>query len=130
MSADAFQYAPDKRAALAEIARVLRGGGRLVIFTFELDPSRCARLPVLDSDPVSDYRGLLEGAGFRVVSYQETAGWRDRLESAYRAIVAAGSALTAEMGKMAARALLMETALTLEYQPYCGRVLIVAEKSK
>ncbi|MHB8376831.1 MAG: SAM-dependent methyltransferase [Dehalococcoidia bacterium] len=38
MSVDALQYAPDKQAAIAEAARILRPGGRFVFTAYELDP--------------------------------------------------------------------------------------------
>ena len=65
MSVDAFQYAPDKRAALAEFFRILRPGGRVSIIAFEVDPAKVAGVPVIGADPIPDYRPLLEaGTGF------------------------------------------------------------------
>jgi SAM-dependent methyltransferase len=130
ISIDAFQYAPSKAAGLTELARVLRSGARLVMFAFELDPKRSAGLPLIEADPVPDYRPLLQKAGFRVLSYEQTPQWRERLEIAYRAIVGARHELAQEMGTSASAALLMETSLTLDRQPYSGRVLFVAEKSR
>jgi len=47
MSEDALQYALDKRAAVTEMARILRPGGRLVVTVYELEPERAAGLPIL-----------------------------------------------------------------------------------
>lgn len=128
MSADALQYAPDKQAALDEVARILRPGGRLVFACFEFDAARVAGLPVLGTDPVGDYRPLLERAGFDVASYSETPGWRARLTGAYEGIVDAKTSLTDEMGVAAYSSLLGEVAVTLQVQPYKSRVLAAATK--
>jgi SAM-dependent methyltransferase len=128
MSIDALQYAPDKRAALAEMARILRPGGRLVFTTFELDRERCAEMPVLGSDPVGDYRPLLEAAGFEVTVYEQTRDWQGRLTRTYEAVIAAGPAVSAEMGQEAWGALQLEMALTLERQPYSGHAFVAATR--
>lgn len=128
MSADALQYAPDKQAALYEAARILRPGGRLAFACFELDAERVAGLPVLGTDPVGDYRPLLERAGFEVTSYAETPGWRERMTGAYQGIVDAKTLLADEMGDAACSALLGEVILTLQIRPYRSRVLVSATK--
>lgn len=126
MSVDALQYAPDKRAALEEAARILRQGGRLVFACFEVDPQRVAGVPVLGTDPVPDYAPLLAGAGFQLREYIESEGWRDRLTRTYQAVVDAREQLTSEMGEAATLALVLETQLTLQLQPYTRRVLVSA----
>jgi SAM-dependent methyltransferase len=128
MSEDALQYAPDKRAAFAEAARVLRPGGRFVFTVFELDAERCAGLPVLGDDAVSDYRALLEDAGFAVESYEEIPGWPEPMTSAYRALLDAREALIAEMGEAAVNALSGELVLTLDRKQYRRRVLVCATR--
>ena len=77
MSEDAIQYAPDKRAAATEFARILRQGGRLVVTLFEVDPERAAGLPGFGADPVADYRPILTEAGFDIDIYEEVPGWPD-----------------------------------------------------
>ncbi|MDO8615251.1 MAG: class I SAM-dependent methyltransferase [Dehalococcoidia bacterium] len=128
MSEDALQYAPDKRAAVAEAGRILRRGARMVFTAFELEPGRAAGLPVFGSDPVDDYRPLLSEAGFAVEAYEEVPGWPEPMTATYSALVSAGGTLAQEMGPQAAAALLTELSMTLQQQPYRRRVLVVATK--
>jgi SAM-dependent methyltransferase len=128
MTVDALQYAPGKAAALAEVARILRPGGRFVFTAFEVDPERVAGAPVLGDDPVADYRPGLEAAGFTVESYDETPGWWPTMQAAYRAVLDAADALGQEMGPVAVAALAMEMTSTLELEPYRRRVLAVATR--
>jgi ubiquinone/menaquinone biosynthesis C-methylase UbiE len=127
MSIDSLQYVPDKRAAFAEIARILAPTGRLVFTAFELDAGRVAGLPVLGEDPVEDYAPVLRDAGFTVDLYEETPGWEARLEAAYSAVIAAAAALRAEMGDAAMDSLLLEMSLTLAVRPYRRRVFVSAQ---
>ena len=128
MSVDAFQYTPDKRAALAEFFRILRPGGRVSIIAFEVDPAKVAGVPVLGADPVPDYVPLFEAAGFDVEAYEETPGWRERVNAAFGAMVDASDMLTAEMGERAAAGAVAEAMLTVQVQPYPRRVLAVARR--
>ena len=126
MTVEAFQYAPDKRAALRELHRVLRPGARLGIICFEVDPAKAEGLPVLSVDPVPDYRPLLEEAGFVAEAYEETPGWEERVYGAFGAIVEASDQLTAEMGERAAAGAIAEAMLTVAMKPYPRRILAVA----
>ena len=128
MSEDALQYVPDKRAAVAEAARILRPGARLVFTAFELDPGRTAGLPVFGVDPVEDYRPLLTDGGFVVEAYEEVPGWPEPMTTTYSALLSASGALTQEMGQPAAAALFTELSMTLQQQPYRRRVLAVARR--
>lgn len=128
MSIDAFQYAPGKAAALAELARIMRPGARAAIVCFEVDPAKVAGLPVLGTDPAADYRPLLTAAGLTVEAYEETPGWQERVHAAYTAIAGNTDKLTAEMGKAAAAAALAEALVTLQLSPYPRRILAVASR--
>ena len=128
MSVEAFQYAPDKRAALIELFRVLRPSGRLALICFEVDPSRAKGLPVLGVDPVPDYRPVLEETGFIVEIYEETPGWQPRVDGAFGAILDAKDQLTVEMGQPAAQAAIAEAMLTIQIKPYARRVLALASR--
>ncbi|HET9972871.1 MAG TPA: methyltransferase domain-containing protein, partial [Streptosporangiaceae bacterium] len=128
MSVDAFQYAPDKQAAMAELVRILRPGGRLVFIAFEVDPAKVHGLPVLGADPIVDYVPLLERAGLAVEVCEETPGWRERVDGAFGAVIAASDTLAAEMGGQAAAGVLAEAMLTVEVNPYPRRVLAAARR--
>jgi ubiquinone/menaquinone biosynthesis C-methylase UbiE len=128
MTVDALQYAPDKRKALAEVARILRAGRRFAFVAFELDPERIAGLPVWE-DPVADYRPLLEQAGFEVLSYEQIPDWQHHVAAGFGAVVDEREALEAELGEAAAAATVLEASITLELRPYCGHVLAVAARS-
>jgi SAM-dependent methyltransferase len=128
MTIEAFQYAPDKRAAFAELFRVLEPGGRLGVVCFEVDPTKVAGVPVLGDDPIADYTPLLEEAGFSMVAYEETPGWEERVEAAFGAIVEHAEQIRAEMGQRATGGALAEATLTVQLKPYPRRVLIVAER--
>ena len=128
MSIDALQYVTDKAKALAEVARILRPGGRFAFVAFELDPARVAGLPFWE-DPVADYRPALEAAGLTTIRYEQLAGWADQVAAGFGAILAQRDALEAEMGAEAAAATVMEAAVTIELRPYCGHVFAVATRS-
>jgi len=128
MTIEAFQYAPDKRAALTELHRVLRPGGRLAIVAFEVDPAKAVGLPVLGIDPIPDHRPLLEDAGFAVEVYEETPGWEGRVYGAFSAVVDAIDTLVSEMGERAAAGAVAEAMVTVQVKPYPRRILAVARR--
>jgi SAM-dependent methyltransferase len=128
MTIEAFQYAPDKRAAAAEFFRILRPGGRVAIVCFEVDPAKVAGLPVLGVDPITDYSAVLEEAGFAIDVYEETPGWADRVYPTFSALVDASDALNAELGERGAAGTLAEAMLTVAMRPYPRRVLVVAHR--
>ena len=130
MSIDAFQYAPDKRAAFAEFARIMGAGARAGIVCFEVDPATVAGLPVLGVDPVPDYRPLIAAAGLNIEAYEETPGWQERVYAAFSAIVDNTDTLIAEMGEQAAAAAVAEAMLTVQMKPYPRRIMAVASRQR
>jgi SAM-dependent methyltransferase len=128
MTVDALQYAPDKTKVMAEVARILRPGGRFAFVAFELDNEHAASLPFW-TDPVGDYRPLLADAGFQTLQYDQIPEWQEHVNAGFGAVVAETVALEAELGEAAAAATVLEASITLEIQPYCGHVLAVAVRS-
>jgi ubiquinone/menaquinone biosynthesis C-methylase UbiE len=128
MSIDAFQYAPDKRAAFAEFARIMRAGARAGIVCFEVDPATVAGLPVLGVDPVADYRPLIAAAGLNLEAYEETPGWHERVYAAFSAVAGNAGTLIAEMDEQAAAAAVAEAMLTVQMKPYPRRIMAVASR--
>jgi SAM-dependent methyltransferase len=128
LSIDAIQYASDKTEVFREARRILRPGGRLAFSAFEVDPERVAGIPVLGVDPVPDYAPYLLTAGFAIDSYEESAGWAERVPETFGAVMDSMATLTNEMGEAAAMSLQMEAALTLEVQPYRRRVVVGAHR--
>ena len=130
MTVEAFQYAPDKRAALSELFRVLRPGCRLAVVCFEVDPALAKDLPILGDDPVPGYRPLLVEAGYDVEVYEETPGWQDRVYGVFQAVADASDRLTVEMGERAAAGVIAEAMLTVAVRPYPRRILAVARRPR
>ncbi|WP_410655845.1 class I SAM-dependent methyltransferase [Amycolatopsis sp. lyj-112] len=94
MSVDALLFAPDKPRACAEFARILVPGGRLLVTTWDFDGQPPNRPPQVD-----DHRPLLEAAGFDVLSYEVTPGWRERQQRTMELSLERVEELAAESGE-------------------------------
>jgi SAM-dependent methyltransferase len=123
LSIDALLFAPDKRAAVREIARVLEPGGRLVATTWDYHTQPVNRPPQVD-----DHRPLLTEAGFRVLGYDETPRWLENHRTLDSLMLDAVEELAEESGEDPedVRAGIQEMADTVDAM--LRRVLIVAEK--
>lgn len=128
MTIDALQYSLDKAAALAEISRILKPDGRLLLTAFEVEPAAVQGYPVIGADPIPDYAPLMEAAGLTVEHYEETPGWHDRLSAAYQAVLDEATPLTTELGVEGYASFSLEVSITLGLEPYRRRVLAVATK--
>lgn len=112
MSVDALWMVWDKAAALGEVARVLRPGGRFVFTTWETAEV--------------DHLALLADAGFDVRVREETPDWLDRQLAVYTGIRDAERELRAEMGDEAAEVILAEARDTPSRLPSTPRLLLAA----
>lgn len=123
LSIDALLFAPDKQAAISDIARVLEPGGRLVATTWDYHTQPVNRPP-----QVEDHRPLLIEAGFRVDSYDETPQWLENHRTLDSLMLDSVDELAEESGEDPAevRAGIQEMSATVDAM--LRRVLIVAEK--
>lgn len=124
MSVDALLFAPDKAAALAELARALRRGGRLAFTSWDYHAQPVGRPP-----QVPDHRPLLEQAGFTVRRYDQTVDWRRRVQVYGDTLLARADELAAQTGEEPdeVRASLTEMQATIETMT--RRVYVVAERT-
>ena len=125
MSIDSLLFAPDKHAAAAEIARVLRPGGRLVATTWDYHTQPIGRPP-----QVPDHRPLLVDAGLDVEVYDETTDWEQRQRTIDGRLLESVDELATESGEDPdlIRQSIEEMAATLETMS--RRVLIVARRPR
>jgi ubiquinone/menaquinone biosynthesis C-methylase UbiE len=114
MSLDVLPFVPGKAAAVREVARILRPGGRFAFTTWEQlthpptgdddDPHRQALAATFHDHPQlqsarTDYHQLLQNAGLTVEAIQEPPGWRHQQQALAEGIIAAESDITTDMGR-------------------------------
>jgi hypothetical protein len=145
MNVDAILFAPDKKAALRELARIepyVEGvaihdgrepcvcireytapGGRLLVTIWDYHTQPVRRLPQL-----SDHRPVLAEAGCEVLAYDETDSWRERPRRTSDLLLGSVEELAAERGdhRDEVRAGIEATRATNDHMT--RRVLIVAER--
>jgi len=114
MSLDVLPFVPGKAAAIREVARILRPGGRFAFTTWKQlthpapgdddDPQRQALAATFHDHSLlqsarTDYRQLTEQAGLTVETCQEPPGWRHQQQALAEGIIAAESDVTSDMGR-------------------------------
>lgn len=83
---DALQMLPDREAVLREAGALLRGDGRIVLTTWELDESPAGRTPLPDVGEV------VEAAGLHLVLREEHPEWLERANALYESAIAIADA--------------------------------------
>ena len=125
MSVDAFLFAPDKKAAAAEIFRILRPGGRLVMTTWDYH-----RQPDDRPRQVADHRPLFRAAGLNILSYDDTVSWRERQDAVADGLLAnaqeCADAAGVDVDELRARLQAMRAMTSYMIR----RVLIVCERAQ
>ena len=124
MSIDAFLFAPDKRAAACELARVLRPGGVLMMTTWDYHQQPENRPP-----QVGDHRPLLTDAGFVVQEYAETDDWHRRLDETSRQTLERVDELAVELGEPVEDQRLGLEQMRATLACMTRRVLVVADRT-
>jgi SAM-dependent methyltransferase len=94
LSMDVLLFVLDKPAALQEVARILKLGGRFVGTTWELRADSGA----LSAPAFDQYPSAFRDAGFTIEVYEETRNWRSLLTNALGALVASEDAVRKEVG--------------------------------
>jgi len=123
MSVDALLFAPDKRAAITEMARILRRDGRLVFTSWDYHSQPVGRPP-----QVGDHRPLLDAAGFDVKAYDETEDWFGRQLRTATGLLAAAEELAAESGSDVATVRNGLDEMVATFGTMLRRVFVVAQK--
>ena len=123
VSIDAFLFAPDKRAGAAELARVLRPGGRLALTTWDYHRQPAGRPPQVD-----DHRPLFDAAGFDIVSYVDTDDWRHRATAIGDGLLAAADEIAAETGDDAGAVRTQLAQMRRTVDDMTRRVLLIAQR--
>jgi ubiquinone/menaquinone biosynthesis C-methylase UbiE len=124
MSVDALLFAPDKRAAIRELARILVHRGRLVVTTWDY-----WRQPVGRPPQVPDHRPILEEAGFEILSYDETSAWLQRQTRIGELMLLAIDELAAESGSDPVQVRQGVEEMRASVACMTRRVLFVAERN-
>jgi ubiquinone/menaquinone biosynthesis C-methylase UbiE len=99
--ADAVFFAEDRIAVFAEVARVLRPGGRFLFTASESDDPD-------HPEAVPDWIPIIERGGLGVVAREEIPNWAAQVKGMYDAWVENIDALRAELGDESADELLSE----------------------
>lgn len=122
MSVDALLFTPDKAAAMVELRRILRHGGRLVLTSWDYHSQPVGRPP-----QVPDHRPIAEAAGFAIISYEDTADWRNRVRGTALGLLGAVDEIAAEGNEPVADVRASLEQMLATYDKMTRRFLLIAE---
>lgn len=125
MSIDAFLFSPDKPAAMAELARVIRPDGRLVMTSWDYHSQPADRPPQID-----DHRPLLAAAGFEVERYDDTESWLARQRATTAGMIARLDEIAAEEHADPEELREGITSMDRTFDDMIRRFLVVARRQK
>lgn len=99
MSLDMLPFLPDQGAAVGEVARILRPGGRFAFTTWEeLGASPLEPHGLGPETETIDYRRLVEEAGLQIEICEEPPKWRTQQQRLAEGIIAAEADVSQDMG--------------------------------
>jgi SAM-dependent methyltransferase len=119
---DAFQFAPDRLAAAAEVLRVLRPGGRFALTNWE--PLRPDDPDVPERLRHADFAKTLAAAGFVGTEVRERPAWEEGRRAVYEAALAEGD----PAGDEGLALIQQEARVALPELHRIRRVLVVARR--
>jgi SAM-dependent methyltransferase len=120
VSIDAIQFV-DAAAATAEIARILKPGGRAAVTTWEM---ATFERPTW----VSDYRPVFEASGLGIDAYEEPLGWRERHIAQFASLLERRDQIAAEIGPLS-EGLFREAEGAPRRVEHMRRVIILARRA-
>ena len=122
MSIDALLFTPDKAAAMVELRRILRTGGRLVLTSWDYHAQPVGRPP-----QVPDHRPIAEAAGFAIIGYEDTEDWRNRVRGTALGLLEAVDEIAAEDNEPVAEVRAGLEQMLATYDTMTRRFLLIAE---
>jgi ubiquinone/menaquinone biosynthesis C-methylase UbiE len=114
MSVDSFWMVLDKTSALEEMARVIQPSGRFVMTTWV--------------SPYLSVESMLNAAGFDLLTYEETPGWKERQMAVYSSILKNRNELAKAIGDSATEVLIAEAEQTPAQLSSSPRCFIAAQR--
>ena len=122
ISVDALLFTADKAAAVRELKRVVRHGGRLVFTSWDYH-----RQPVGRPPQVEDHRPLLTAVGFDVLAYEATEDWKGRIAETTAGLLENVEELAAESGDDLAETRVHLEEMQATIDAMSRRILVVAQ---
>ena len=122
MSVDALLFTPDKAAAMAELRRILRTGGRLVLTSWDYHAQPLGRPP-----QVPDHRPIAVAAGFAIIAYEDTEDWQNRVRGTTMGLLDAVDEVAAEDNEPVADVRADLEQMLANFDTITRRFLLVAE---